>query len=287
MERAYRQGYVLGASGGAVIMWLLFSALFLGWSRRSRPFIPLLAVVFAFFSTLFAVVKSGVRQVEVREQRTLLGDYAAAVADSAAPAAFGPEAIPASAEARKVWVHRRLLFDLLQSKNEVAARHGVTLGEPPAPWMTPAYMANASAHPQVERYWKGVAAFTAEWKAMHVDWYIGRTRAVGREAGLSGPEIEAMVADVRRASSQTQEELANQEALASAALDLHRYLVSVDRRVEYDVRRDMALFNRDAELGHARRLRRHVDAAAMRMEENYLDAEQRTRAWAASLRAEL
>ncbi|HEU4557023.1 MAG TPA: hypothetical protein VFS20_04205 [Longimicrobium sp.] len=91
LARSYLYGHVMGSAGARVFFWLLLSALFLGWSRKSRPFIPLLAVVFAIFSTFSALAKRDQREQQrvtvVRGQGDSLGSRAAKLTDSVAPAA--------------------------------------------------------------------------------------------------------------------------------------------------------------------------------------------------------
>jgi hypothetical protein len=94
-----------------------------------------------------------------------------------------------------------------------------------------------------------------------------RVTAHAREAGVRSGMLRAYVEGMNRgvAGFAESEPLVWADSTASAALAYHRFLVSVDARVSYDAERDMAMFDREADLERANALNGRVASAAARL----------------------
>jgi hypothetical protein len=268
---------MLGQAIGVVVGPLLFGALFLGWSRRTRPFTPVLAAGFALVAALGnagrEMERAGLAQEErTREetQRKLL--VKALMDDSAGTGAAGllPDggaAPPQDDQAALTWALNRVLADAPAHRREVAARHGIDPEKPPAAWATPRYTASASAHPEVERYWEGYRAFLADYRQGAPGWIRAQAaehiRWAGVEPDMSAGFMEGMEEMAGRVRN---ESIERADSVAAVALEIHRFLVSVDARVSYDAKRDMALFDSDADLRRVNRLDRRLKAASDAMD---------------------
>ncbi len=260
-DAGMRFGFVLGSVFGA----LMFSTLVLVWSRRTRPFIPFMALG---FSVLTSLATFGARQAggaETGREVNALRQAAPEVTDTAGAAVpadrFGPP--PAATEAKRVWVTRRYMAELQEHMGRVAATHGVGRAEPPAAWSTTRYMAEAGTYAGIGQYWENAGAYAAELDRALPAWSDSTLRALGREARLSTAQVETIL---RERAAVTDEPGPGRWALegevAAAALAYHRYLVSIDPRVSYDAGGDQALFQREGELAEAQRLSGRVEAAS-------------------------
>ena len=70
--------------------------------------------------------------------------------------------MPRSREARALWVTRRGLGSLKHLADSVSARYGIDVNKPPAAFGTQEYYGNASAHPEVRRYFAQYALYAAD-----------------------------------------------------------------------------------------------------------------------------
>ncbi|HEU0052049.1 MAG TPA: hypothetical protein VFQ39_02685 [Longimicrobium sp.] len=255
-SRAEMVGQVVG---GALAPFLL-AALFLAWSRKTRPWIPAAALAvtfFAFLGNAGDIGREGVN-AELSRTRSLMSSLADSGNAGGVP---GDAAAPpgGSQEAKLVWAMNRALAELPAYKTQVASRHGVDPDRLPAAWGTSRYMADASRHPEVERYWEGYRSYLADFRGSFRGWLETRIAEHARTAGVRARNMRAFTEGMGRGA-----ELAGTETLiladstAAAALDYHRFLVSVDDRIEYDPGQDMAMFERDADLDRANALQRRV-----------------------------
>jgi hypothetical protein len=253
---------LLGSAIGGGIAPLLLASLFLAWSRRTRPYIPFLALAFI---TLSAGGRAGTAREEVDRELARTRGMVNAFTDSAGPGALdgSASAPPESQRARLVWAMNQALAEVPEYKREVAARHGMDPDVPPAAWANARYMASATSHPEVGRYWQGYQAYLAEFKSGFAGWLTTRAgdhaRRAGVRPGVLRGYLEGMNQGVGMARS---EPLAWADSTAAAALAYHRFLVSVDARISYDPARDLAMFERNADLERATALEARVKRAA-------------------------
>lgn len=281
-QQGERWGHVVGGLGVVVAM----SACFLAWSKRSREWIPFLALGLtgiSFFPQRAEVMRGREQQrAEVDRQLSLLHAASSALLDTtqardSAVLRVYPDSgdpLPTSAEGRRLWVDRHVMGDCARRVLAAEARYG----DPPAAWGTARYGANASAHPEVAVFWAKASAEEAElWRTMP-GYTETRYRMWGGQAGMWDAEIDAMLVDVRQVVRGAYQRAALGKAVADAALDYHRFLVSVDSRVRYDARRGVVLFERQADLDRAGRLEERMRRAARAYDEHRAQARARLRA---------
>lgn len=158
------------------------------------------------------------------------------------------------------WVGSHYEAALQRFANATAVRAGVELAEPPLAWQTARYASAASRYPDVERYWKREAAYAGEMRRRLPAWSDSTLRALGREGRITGPQVDAMLKG-RDGGVAAPERWALEQAVDSAALAYHRYLVSIDARVSYDATHDRLVFDRQAELDRVDFLEQRMQAA--------------------------
>jgi hypothetical protein len=234
---------------------LMASVLLLVWHPRTRRLIPAGALL------IVAVWYVGLSAAEWRWERAAGPGQGSAFREGTRGR---PEAGAATAPSRSgrglAWVSSRYEAELERFSSAAAVRAGVELAEPPLAWHTAGYAAAASQHPDVERYWKRDAAFTGEMRRTLPAWSDSTLRALAREGGMTGPQVDAVLKG-REGGMAAPARWALQQAADSAALAYHRYLVSIDDRVSYDAGSDRAIFARPAELGRAKLLEQRMQAA--------------------------
>lgn len=256
----------LGGVFGAVLAWMLMSALFLAWSRKTRRYIPFLAVAFAF---LTASGRAQMDREEVARELTRTRGIAAALADTAGRSVVegSSSAPPESEHAKLVWIMNRTLAELPAYEQEVARRHDFDPRNPPAAWVTPRYTASATSHPEVEQYWRGYHPYLKNYRDGLPGWLKSRVEVHAREAGVRSGALGSLLKGMSQggAGLAESEALAWADSTASAALAYHRFLVSADARVSYDAAGDMAMFDLKADLARANALQDRVAKAAERL----------------------
>jgi hypothetical protein len=262
---AQASGEALGYPIGLAAVPLVLSTLFLVWSGRTRRYIPFVALGLAFVSTAGRV---STNREEVDRELSRTRGLMSALADSAGRGVGdrSSSAPPSSPDAKLLWATNRALAEAPAHLREVADQHGVDPDNLPAAWGTSRYMANATSHPEVERYWQGYRDYLAVFQEGFPGWLQSRVAAHAREAGVPSGTLRGYLEGMSRGAESAQlEPLTWADSTASAALAYHRFLVSVDARVSYDAAQDMAMFGRDADLERANELQARVQRAAERL----------------------
>lgn len=235
--------------------------------RASRPLVLLVALLSVGISACGSDAEMDAEMAQLRDAANALLDTSAATM----PARSGEEP-PSGKDAKAVWLLRQIITETPMYARQVGARHGIDPDKLPETWGTSRYMADASQHPEVGKYWEGYNSYLAEMRRTYADWGEVRIQALGRQAKLSKRDRDQIVKGLRESMTR-QDQFAPAAAAASAALDFHRFLVRVDGRVHYDARSDMAMFDDDADLEAANRFQARVNEAAQRVQE----AQQRAR----------
>ncbi len=273
------EAHAAGNAMGHAIGWtsgpFLLSALFLVWFRSMRRYIPFLAAGFVVMS---AAGRAGTRSAEVDRELSRTRGIMNALVDSGGPGMEGSSTPPESQDGKLVWAMNRALAELPAYKEEVAARHGVDPDNLPAGWGTSRYMASASSHPEVERYWRAYRSYLADFREGYPGWLRSRVTTHGREAGVRSAVLRSYVAGMQEggAGFAESEQLAWADSTATAALAYHRYLVSVDAGVSYDAAQDMAIFDSEADLARANALQERVVNASATLARAQEASRQRT-----------
>jgi hypothetical protein len=222
-------------------------------------------VAFMFMSAAGRAERASMRREEVDRELSRTRGIASALMDSADRDVGdgSSSAPPESQEAKLLWAMNRALAEIPEHMREVGGRHGIDPDNRPAAWGTSRYLAGATSHPEVERYWRGYRAYLADYREGFAGWLKSRTAAHAREAGVRSGALRAYVEGMDRSDLDvTQlESRAWADSTVSAALAYHRFLVSVDARVSYDAERNMAIFDREADLERANSLQRRVEKA--------------------------
>jgi hypothetical protein len=246
---------------------LMVVSAFLGWWRASRPFIPFAGLVFVGFITFARMVFAGVvgyeqaRRAEMDEQVAGFREAASSLTDTVDAFTGGdPGPPPSGAKARELWVLRRFMRELDRHLREVGERRGVEAQDAPEVFNTARYVAAAGSHPEVGRYWEGRSGYAGELEGTLPAWTDSTLRALCREAGMTRPQVDRVLAQRGEAAAHGPDRWALERQVADAALAYHRFLVSVDGRVSYDARRDRAMFDLQDELDRANLLEQRMNA---------------------------
>jgi hypothetical protein len=162
---------------------------------------------------------------------------------------------PTSDRAKRAWVVGRMLEDQWMWEQQMLAQHGANPQEPPRGWGTGHYQANARSYPNVGKYLEGRVAALAEIEELSAAWMEERTAALARESGMPAWEIQDMFSPEFGGSEWYEEEA------AEASLAVHRHLVLVDPRVQYEARTDRLLFDREDEMRRADELEAKLRSA--------------------------
>jgi hypothetical protein len=265
---------------GYTLVAMLLAAVFLVWSRRTRPYVPFLGVGIALLSTMGNAASARDEQArgdverEVAQTRSIVS----ALADTTGtivPVVDGSKP-PRGERAVMVWAMNRALSELPAYKQELAARHGVDVDRLPPAWGTSRYMASASAHPDVGVYWEGYRAYLADFRREAPEWLQTRMVEHARQGGVRPAALRGYADGVREGVAGSQMDVIDRAGeTVAAALEYHRFLVAADARVSYDADRDMALFDNDADLERATRLQDRVTTAADAL--NRAEREQKNR----------
>jgi len=247
--------------GGALVPFM-FAALFLAWTRRTRSYFPFAALALALM-TLAGQVSNGREEVnrEISQTRAQMNALQDSTSSFVPPSRASHP--PTGQKGKAVWAINQALAEVPAHRAMIASRHGIDPDDLPAAWGTPQYMANAGSHPEVGRYWTAYRSYLAEYRSVHPTWLRSRIEHHARVAGMRPDILRSFRQGMAKSStSQAEEVYSLGDATAAAALELHRFLVSVDERVEYDAQRGKAIFESSAELERANELEGRVTAAA-------------------------
>ena len=241
-----------GASAGdrlesAVVLLaacFLVAAGFYVWRKATRPAIPATTFILAFLVT-------GMTLADMEDQREKAAGVLQETASRFAAATDPGEEIPTDVEARIAWASGWALSDLAHHYSRLASDRDVDPREYPEAWLTARYSADAGDYPQVRSYFAAVRDYAARADSSTESVYTASYRARLMEAGYTARQAEAM--RHRRDGFQLS------GIIADSALVLHDHLVRVDARAHYDAAKNMALFDRTADL---RRTSALVDAVS-------------------------
>jgi len=247
----FRVAVVLSVIMAAVLLVLV--TLLLVWSRRTRPYIPFVALALVAGVSLMRAVATDLaafaeRRIQAREIAARRGQTGLqAFLEGTEP---GWEGCPVE----------RVKPAFVEYERQVAARHGWNLTAPPPAWATPRYAAAAGSHPEVARYFAGSRDFDEEMRERSPEWLGEHLAEAARSAGRSEAQVHAMLLQCAGGPfAEIDRYWVLEKAAAEAGLEYHRYLVSVDSRVHYDAGLRAAMFDRERDLQHARRLARRFD----------------------------
>jgi hypothetical protein len=229
-----------------------------GFPWRTAAGWVLLLAVLAVCGIFFYRVSAGIdqhtlAQEEVEREHQHVGTALAWVQDTL-PTTPAPESgpVPTTPVAKQMWVIRRMLVDRAVWEREIRARHGASGFNPPAPWTSVRYQANARSHPAIAKWVEGRVAAASEIRKASAAWIDERTAALARESGVPAAEIAAIFPRDHGGIPEAEAELAN------AMLEVHRHLVNTDPRVRpgegntllYEREDDLHRFNELAQKLH-------------------------------------
>jgi hypothetical protein len=250
----FRVAMVVAVVMAAVLLMLV--SLLLVWSRRTRPFIPFVALALVGGISLMRAVAT---DLAAFAQRRMMERRMAASGNGSGQ--VGLNAFLQGAEGG--WDGcpvERVKPAFVEYQGQVAARLEWDPNATPSAWPTPRYVAAAGEHPEVGRYMAGLRDFAEEMRGRSPEWLGEHMAEAARSAGRSEAQVHAMLLQCAGGPFREIEQYwVLQKAAAEAGLEYHRYLVSVDARVRYDARLRTAVFDRERDLERARRLARHFD----------------------------
>lgn len=248
-------------TGGALVPFMA-AALFLVWTARLRSYIPFAALGLAVMTLIGQL--SGSREEVDREVSSIHAQMDALMDSTggAAPTSASSRP-PASQDGKMMWALTQTLAEIPAYNAMIAAKHGVDPENLPSAWGTSQYQANAASHPEVGRYWTAYRSFMAEYRTAYPVWLRARLEHHARAAGMRADVLRGFKRGIAEGSTaQAEKTISLGEATAAAALEFHSFLVSVDKRVQYDEKSGQAMFAREADLARANELEARVNAAA-------------------------
>jgi hypothetical protein len=243
---AERNGQIVGAGAGMLLMSIVFVSVFLGWRRSTRTKIPGAAFIVAL---LLVPILGDAAEKEKEEQFVMLKRFADSIAgpvdDSDPPPSRG-------VDARMLWASRKASEDMAGHYDALARSHDVDVENTPDGWLSAAYLADAAKHPEVATYFTRYQAYVRDADSTFKPLLTERLRARLVQSGLPRLEIEGFMRGAARSTEGTP--FPTMLEFTEQALALHTYLVSVDSRVHLDDSEEAATFEREAERLHAGKL---------------------------------
>lgn len=232
-----------------------------GSSWRTAAGWVLLLAVLAVCGIFFYRVSAGIDQhalaeTEVKREHEHVLTALAWVQDTL-PTTPAPESgpVPTSPLAKRMWVIRQMLVARAVWEREIRARHGASGFNPPDPWTSVRYQANARSHPALAKWLEGRAAAASEIREASAAWIDERTAALAKESGMPPAEIAAIFPRDHGGVPEAEAEL------AEAMLEVHRHLVNTDPRVRPGEGNTL-LYEREADVLRYNELAQKLDEAA-------------------------
>lgn len=209
-----------------------------------------------FYRVSGAIDQQALAEAEVEREHEHVGTALAWVQDTL-PTTPAPESgpVPTSPVAKRMWVIRGMLVARAAWEREIRARHGASGLNPPAPWASVQYQANARSHPALAKWVERRVAAASEIRKASSAWIDERTAALAKESGMPASEIAALFP---RDHGGVPEEEAK---LADAMLEVHRHLVNTDPRVRRGEGNTL-LYEREDDLLRYNELAQKVQEAA-------------------------
>ncbi len=300
---------VLGYGIGGALAVFLLAALFLVWLRRTRPLIP--GAMWMLFAVQLLTLLRDPPTPQRLEVATELQRYRNTIAmvmdpDSSAASRLdirmpdgrtapvittrASSSLGSSPEARTARALRAMTL-LLEGWNQAlrarAQRHGVDLDVLPDGYLGARYLAGAKARPDVQDYFRRYSAYLDDVLATAPAVLDSLAGVSSASAGLSPADAAHVAKGVRRGIDRFFGPGAPMVSAArefiTAAVRLHRFLVRVDSRVQYDRVNDQALFEVDAERFEAIRLIAEVQQKSEKLVKLQRQGYEQTKASAESL----
>lgn len=230
-------GYALGATA--------IGALFVIWTKDTRRLIPLAGLVLTVALGWIGVqederrareIDSGVGQLEA-----IVAELAASDGDATRVDILPAEDLPGSAEGRMLWATQRIVADHVAFLDSLQRHYGAN-EDPPTGWWSPEYLANASAHPGVPRYWRSYRQYVAAVRTHFSDRYMQSVHRYVQEARLPVDLRDPFVANAEASLAEGFPNLmAALDTLAAFAIDLHAFLVRHESAIRVDEERGLAV----------------------------------------------
>ena len=265
--------YSVGLAAGEFELFGLISALVLCWSKRTRQFAPLGALLIGSFYLMTG------NRAEARAQAMIANELARAGAAAAMNAMTRGDSLPPTPEVASspedskdvdAWFMGKYSEAYASAQHRMAVEQGADISLMPREWPHARYVANAAGYPAVETYFLGFLRYVDKAREHDPALRDSIAKATILEAKLTSADSAELMEGMnhtRASSSQAHAEMFDSgAAYGQAALRLHYFLTSLGSRVSYDPDADRARFSVEAERQRASVLLSDLQKSAERME---------------------
>jgi hypothetical protein len=236
-----RGPYRFAELAGSAVSGLLFGSIFLGWKKRTRPYISWLAAGFMVLAAIGWSDERAALQTDVRQEVGRIDALLDEVERSAVDGNFEPlraassaTTAPATAEGRMLRIAESMLRDVALFVDSINRHYGVDV-EPPEVWLEPAYYTGAARYPEVALYFEAALAALDDFESTFRLAADEIVLARAAEANLSQRLTEEWIAGARIGldAQETARQKLNDatRALGHVSLDLHEFLVQNRARI--------------------------------------------------------
>lgn len=194
--------------------------------RRSWGRIGLLGLATALSVAALAVFAA------VARPSLRVGDHMPDLAGTPAVEARAPHTLDNTEEAVRGAAYEHFLASM------DGLRNGLDVGAVPGTWLTGRYLSEASAYPEVRRYWERYLSYVEQARADEAGLYRKAYLEALDQAGATGPvrslRLATALGDFDGAAANRRENYGHAWELAAAALALHDTLVQLEGRIRYE-----------------------------------------------------
>ena len=246
--------YDLGQAAGKFVFFGLLSAVILGWSKKTRPFAPIGALLLGSFFLMMG------NRAEASATAVAASDIARAGARRTMAAMMRGDSLsltpvlgaaPEDSKSKVAWFSRKYSEAYATAQHRLAIEQGADISTMPSEWPHAKYIADAAAYPAVETYFLGFLRYVDKAREHYPALMDSITTATVVEAKLGSADSVAVMERVKHtlaSRSQANAEMFDSgAAYGQAALRLHYFLTSIGSRVSYQPDADRAQFSVDAE----------------------------------------
>lgn len=254
---------------GGLITPVAFAGLFLIWSKRTRPYIPVLAVLFGLLALSGQSRENAEEQAAQQRMLSEIDGYVDQMnlevpnrdsvnAPDAAPMQLDEgnrpssdrpeELVGASTETRALWVLRNAIRDVWE---QVMTDESGTINEFPEDYLTARYMANARHYPEVEQTLKQHRAWINTYEKRYRRVIDSLLTVHGQTAELPASLIDTIranaIASFGKMFNGPDGLWSRYRAFIKYGLEFHHFLKDADPYIYHDPEAGIARFERDAE----------------------------------------
>ena len=265
--------YGLGLAAGEFELFGLISLAILGWSRKTRQFAPLGAVL---VGSIFLMRGN---RAEARAREVAASDVARAGAAAVMNAMTRRDSLPLTpavgvspgdSKAKVALFQRKYSEAYASAQHRMALEQGADISTMPREWPQAKYIGDAAAYPVVETYFLGFLRYVDEARKRNPALIDSIATATALEAQLGSADSADVIEGTKHMQASRSHAYAEMfdsgAAYVQAALRLHYFLTSLGSRVSYDSDTNQARFSVSSERERATMLLSDLQKSAASVE---------------------